>query len=263
MLKIYGLYRSRATRNIWLCDELGVPFTLVPVIQADGRLARAGRRADPVALVEAAAVRAELLDQRGEHLHRVALRLVLEHGGPDVGERRVEAVVPLDGQAEGAGDPVLALDRGQLARRGGVRHRGAPLDGDAVVVAEPQQPLHALAAGIDERPRHRLRLVAADAGEVRALEQRHLARRPAGRDRADGSRLDAGHPEPAAREEEGGRQAGEPRAHDDHVERRVLVGQGVVRDGAGAVEPERGHVWVAGPDGVAPPSDSQPSSLVS
>lgn len=33
MLKIYGLYRSRATRPIWLCDELGVPFTLVPVIQ--------------------------------------------------------------------------------------------------------------------------------------------------------------------------------------------------------------------------------------
>ncbi len=35
MLKIYGLYRSRATRNIWLCDELGVPFELVPVVQAD------------------------------------------------------------------------------------------------------------------------------------------------------------------------------------------------------------------------------------
>jgi glutathione S-transferase len=35
MLKIYGVYRSRATRNIWLCDELGVPFTLVPVIQSD------------------------------------------------------------------------------------------------------------------------------------------------------------------------------------------------------------------------------------
>lgn len=35
MLKIYGLYRSRATRNIWLCDELGVPFELVQVIQAD------------------------------------------------------------------------------------------------------------------------------------------------------------------------------------------------------------------------------------
>lgn len=33
MLKIYGVYRSRASRNIWLCDELGVPFTLVPVMQ--------------------------------------------------------------------------------------------------------------------------------------------------------------------------------------------------------------------------------------
>lgn len=34
MLKIYGLYRSRATRNIWLCEELGVPYELVPVMQA-------------------------------------------------------------------------------------------------------------------------------------------------------------------------------------------------------------------------------------
>lgn len=42
MLKIYGVYRSRATRNIWLLDEMGVPFTLVPVIQAN-------RLADPSA----------------------------------------------------------------------------------------------------------------------------------------------------------------------------------------------------------------------
>ncbi len=34
MLKIYGVYRSRATRNIWLALELGIPFTHVPVIQA-------------------------------------------------------------------------------------------------------------------------------------------------------------------------------------------------------------------------------------
>lgn len=34
MLQIYGCYRSRASRNIWLCGELGVPFELVPVIQA-------------------------------------------------------------------------------------------------------------------------------------------------------------------------------------------------------------------------------------
>jgi len=42
MLKIYGVYRSRATRNIWLCDEMGVPFESVPVIQAN-------RLADPLA----------------------------------------------------------------------------------------------------------------------------------------------------------------------------------------------------------------------
>ena len=42
MLKIYGVYRSRATRNIWLCGEMGVPFESVPVIQAN-------RLADPLA----------------------------------------------------------------------------------------------------------------------------------------------------------------------------------------------------------------------
>lgn len=33
MLTLYGVYRSRASRNIWLAKELGVPFKLVPVIQ--------------------------------------------------------------------------------------------------------------------------------------------------------------------------------------------------------------------------------------
>jgi glutathione S-transferase len=33
MLTIYGVYRSRASRNIWLAEELGVPFKQVPVIQ--------------------------------------------------------------------------------------------------------------------------------------------------------------------------------------------------------------------------------------
>lgn len=42
MLKIYGCYRSRASRNIWLADELGVPFELVKVVQAN-------RVADPAA----------------------------------------------------------------------------------------------------------------------------------------------------------------------------------------------------------------------
>jgi glutathione S-transferase len=42
MLTIYGVYRSRASRNIWLAHEIGLPFKLVPVIQAY-------RLADPAA----------------------------------------------------------------------------------------------------------------------------------------------------------------------------------------------------------------------
>jgi glutathione S-transferase len=35
MLTIYGVYRSRASRIIWLANELGLPFRHVPVIQAN------------------------------------------------------------------------------------------------------------------------------------------------------------------------------------------------------------------------------------
>lgn len=34
MLTIYGVYRSRASRNYWMAEELGIPFKSVPVIQA-------------------------------------------------------------------------------------------------------------------------------------------------------------------------------------------------------------------------------------
>jgi glutathione S-transferase len=33
MITIYGVHRSRASRNIWLAHELGIPFKLVPVVQ--------------------------------------------------------------------------------------------------------------------------------------------------------------------------------------------------------------------------------------
>jgi len=33
MLTIYGVYRSRASRNIWLAEEIGLPFDHMPVIQ--------------------------------------------------------------------------------------------------------------------------------------------------------------------------------------------------------------------------------------
>jgi glutathione S-transferase len=34
MLTIYGVYRSRASRNIWLAEELGLKYRHIPVIQA-------------------------------------------------------------------------------------------------------------------------------------------------------------------------------------------------------------------------------------
>jgi glutathione S-transferase len=34
MLTIYGVYRSRASRNYWMAEELGIEFKSVPVLQA-------------------------------------------------------------------------------------------------------------------------------------------------------------------------------------------------------------------------------------
>lgn len=34
MVKLYGVARSRATRNIWLMEEIGMPYEHVPVIQS-------------------------------------------------------------------------------------------------------------------------------------------------------------------------------------------------------------------------------------
>jgi glutathione S-transferase len=42
LVTIYGVYRSRASRNIWLLEEIGQPWRLVPVVQAN-------RLADPTA----------------------------------------------------------------------------------------------------------------------------------------------------------------------------------------------------------------------
>ena len=42
MLTVYGVYRSRASRILWLLEELGLAFEHVPVIQAY-------RLADPAA----------------------------------------------------------------------------------------------------------------------------------------------------------------------------------------------------------------------
>src|SRR5690606_27884390 len=90
MLKIYGLYRSRATRNIWLCEELGVPYELVPVMQAY-RLGTPG--AEGVALNTKSPEFLKInpnghipsIDDDGLILHEslaINLYLAKKHGGP-------------------------------------------------------------------------------------------------------------------------------------------------------------------------------------
>ena len=90
MLKIYGLYRSRATRNIWLCDELGVPFELVPVIQANragtpGAAGVAMNTKSPEFLKINPNGHIPSIDDDGLILHEslaINLYLAKKHGGP-------------------------------------------------------------------------------------------------------------------------------------------------------------------------------------
>lgn len=99
-LTIYGCYRSRATRNIWLANELGLAFKHEPVIQA-------GRVPDPKAADAPVHTRsAEFLkvnpnghipsiDDDGFVLHEslaINLYLARKHGGP---------LAPKDVQEEG------------------------------------------------------------------------------------------------------------------------------------------------------------------
>jgi glutathione S-transferase len=89
MLTIYGVYRSRASRNIWLAEELGIPFRQVPVIQ-HYRTVPAGMlhtqspeflKINPNGLIPS-------IDDDGLVLHEslaINLYLARKHGGPAAG----------------------------------------------------------------------------------------------------------------------------------------------------------------------------------
>lgn len=47
MMTLYGVYRSRASRPLWLLAEIGLPFTWIPVTQSD-RLADPSSSAAPL-----------------------------------------------------------------------------------------------------------------------------------------------------------------------------------------------------------------------
>src|SRR4030081_3014358 len=90
MLTIYGVYRSRASRNIWLAHELGLPFEHVPVIQHD-RLPDAEAAGAPINtrspefLKVNPNARIPSIDDDGLVLHEslaINLYLAKKHGGP-------------------------------------------------------------------------------------------------------------------------------------------------------------------------------------
>ncbi|MBN8944488.1 MAG: glutathione S-transferase family protein [Rhizobiales bacterium] len=90
MLTIYGVYRSRASRNFWLADELGIAYRHVPVIQAY-RLADPAGAGAPLN-TQSAEFRAvnpngqiPVVDDDGLRLHQslgINLHLARKHGGP-------------------------------------------------------------------------------------------------------------------------------------------------------------------------------------
>ena len=94
MLTIYGVYRSRASRNIWLAEELGIPFRQVPVIQ-HYRTVPAGMlhsqspeflKINPGGLIPS-------IDDDGLVLHEslaINLYLARKHGGPLAGANVAE-----------------------------------------------------------------------------------------------------------------------------------------------------------------------------
>ncbi|MBI3514924.1 MAG: glutathione S-transferase family protein [Proteobacteria bacterium] len=101
MLTIYGVYRSRASRNLWLADELGIPFKHVPVTQTY-RLTDPNAAGTPLHTRSPAFLKVNpnghipTIDDDGVVLHEslaINLYLAKKHGGP-----LAPATVAEDGQ---------------------------------------------------------------------------------------------------------------------------------------------------------------------
>jgi glutathione S-transferase len=78
-LKIYGIPRSRALRPLWLAEELGIPYDLVPVDM------RKGEQHDPAFLALNPNGHVPAIDDGGLILWEslaITLYLAKKHGGP-------------------------------------------------------------------------------------------------------------------------------------------------------------------------------------
>jgi len=89
MLTIYGVYRSRASRNIWLANELGIPFRLERVMQRYRLLPEIAGQVlntrSPAFLAINPNGHVPAIDDDGLVLHEslaINLYLAKKHGGP-------------------------------------------------------------------------------------------------------------------------------------------------------------------------------------
>jgi glutathione S-transferase len=89
MLTIYGVTRSRASRTIWLCEEMGIAYEQVPVIQRyridEATAARVVHTKSPAFLAVNPNGHIPSIDDDGLVLHEslaINLYLAVRYGGP-------------------------------------------------------------------------------------------------------------------------------------------------------------------------------------